>query len=179
MSFLCKRLLALVFLLFWTLKKKLGFCQILVWKVVPQYDAPSLTNPVEGHIDQSSPFSNHVWFGCQQFEAVHICKLAGHEGSIFRIAWSSDGSKLVSVSDDRRWISFLSPTVLIVYSVLFLEEPFHAITGFLICAVLVSGQFILKGMDLIRMEILLALTLLALCCLVTMPEYGIAVLVIL
>lgn len=77
-------------------------CQILVWKVAPQYDAPSLTNPVEDHIDQSSPFSNHVWFGCQQFEAVHLCKLAGHEGSIFRIAWSSDGSKLLSVSDDRR-----------------------------------------------------------------------------
>jgi hypothetical protein len=52
-------------------------------------------------------------------------------------------------------------------------------TGFFICAVLVSGQFIPKGMDLMRMEILLALTLLGLCCLVTMPEYGIAVLVIL
>ncbi|THG03233.1 hypothetical protein TEA_009861 [Camellia sinensis var. sinensis] len=28
-------------------------------------------------------------------------RLAGHEGSIFRIAWFSDGSKLISVSDDR------------------------------------------------------------------------------
>ena len=120
MSFLCKRG-------FWPwcffysdlYDKKIGLCQILVWKVAPQYDAPSLTNPVEDHIDQSSPFSNHVWFGCRQFEAVHLCKLAGHEGSIFRIAWSSDGSKLLSVSDDRRWISFLSPIVLIVYSVLF------------------------------------------------------------
>ncbi|MCH89801.1 WD repeat-containing protein, partial [Trifolium medium] len=35
------------------------------------------------------------------YEAFHICKLVGHEGSIFRIAWSSCGSKLVSVSDDR------------------------------------------------------------------------------
>ncbi|CAL1398751.1 unnamed protein product [Linum trigynum] len=37
----------------------------------------------------------------QTYEASHIGKLIGHEGSIFRIAWSADGSKLVSVSDDR------------------------------------------------------------------------------
>ncbi|XP_047325939.1 uncharacterized protein LOC124929581 isoform X2 [Impatiens glandulifera] len=30
-----------------------------------------------------------------------MCRLVGHEGSIFRIAWTSDGSKLLSVSDDR------------------------------------------------------------------------------
>ncbi|CAN1196390.1 WD repeat-containing protein 6 [Linum perenne] len=35
------------------------------------------------------------------YKASHISRLIGHEGSIFRIAWSSDGSKLVSVSDDR------------------------------------------------------------------------------
>ncbi|KAG6619439.1 uncharacterized protein LOC122317079 isoform X2 [Carya illinoinensis] len=77
------------------------FNEILVWKVVSQNDAPSLANPMEDHIDQRCPFYNNVWFHCRQFEAVHICKLAGHEGSIFRIAWSSDGRKLVSVSDDR------------------------------------------------------------------------------
>lgn len=70
--------------------------------MVSQNDAPSLANPMEDHIDQRSPFYNNVWFHCRLFEAVHICKLAGHEGSIFRIAWSSDGRKLVSVSDDRR-----------------------------------------------------------------------------
>ncbi|CAN1236319.1 WD repeat-containing protein 6 [Linum grandiflorum] len=37
----------------------------------------------------------------QTYKASHISRLIGHEGSIFRIAWSSDGSKLVSVSDDR------------------------------------------------------------------------------
>lgn len=106
--------MTLFFLLFLTIWKINGFFQILVWKVVPQYDAPSLTSPVEDHIDQSSSFSNHARFHYQQFEAVHMCKLAGHEGSIFRITWSSDGSKLVSVSDDRRWISFLNNTILIV-----------------------------------------------------------------
>lgn len=77
------------------------FNEIIVWKVVPPYDTPSLTKQMKDHIEQSSHFSNHVWFHSQQFEAVRICKLVGHEGSIFRIAWSSDGSKLVSVSDDR------------------------------------------------------------------------------
>lgn len=37
-----------------------------------------------------------------QYCASHTLRLAGHEGSIFRIVWSLDGSKLVSVSDDRR-----------------------------------------------------------------------------
>ncbi|KAM0926475.1 hypothetical protein ACQ4PT_003535 [Festuca glaucescens] len=32
---------------------------------------------------------------------VHIGRLKEHEGSIFRISWSSDGSKFMSVSDDR------------------------------------------------------------------------------
>lgn len=35
-----------------------------------------------------------------------ISRLVGHEGSIFRIAWFSNGTKLVSVSDDRRCITF-------------------------------------------------------------------------
>ncbi|XP_021812747.1 uncharacterized protein LOC110755775 isoform X2 [Prunus avium] len=75
--------------------------EIIVWKVVPQYDASSLASQVEDHIDQSNLFPNCVQpHGCK-YEASHMCKLSGHEGSIFRIAWSFDGSKLVSVSDDR------------------------------------------------------------------------------
>ncbi|KFK30735.1 hypothetical protein AALP_AA6G020500 [Arabis alpina] len=35
------------------------------------------------------------------FDHEHLLRLTGHEGSIFRIVWSLDGSKLVSVSDDR------------------------------------------------------------------------------
>ncbi|XP_050262382.1 uncharacterized protein LOC126706855 isoform X4 [Quercus robur] len=119
--------------------------KILVWKVVPKYNAPSSTSPMEDHIDQSYPFSNHILFHYQQFEAVHMDKLAGHEGSLFRITWSSDGSNLVSVSDD----------------------------------LLVFGWFILKEMVLTSLGILLCLNLTVLCCLVTMPEFGIAVLVIL
>jgi len=37
------------------------------------------------------------------YSASHMLRLTGHEGSIFRIVWSLDGSKIVSVSDDRRW----------------------------------------------------------------------------
>ena len=40
------------------------------------------------------------------FQIIHLGRLLGHNGSIFRIAWSADGSKLVSVSDDRRWVLF-------------------------------------------------------------------------
>ncbi|KAL4599667.1 hypothetical protein ACB092_11G143000 [Castanea dentata] len=120
------------------------FNEILVWKVVPKYNAPSSTSPVEDHIDQSYPFSNHVLFHYQQFEAVYMDKLAGHEGSIFRITWSSDGSTPLSVFDD----------------------------------LLVFGWFILKEMVLTSLGILLHLNLMVLCCLVTMPEFGIAVLVI-
>lgn len=40
--------------------------------------------------------------GNGKYCASHMLRLIGHEGSIFRIVWSLDGSKLVSVSDDRR-----------------------------------------------------------------------------
>ncbi|KAJ3681314.1 hypothetical protein LUZ60_015803 [Juncus effusus] len=33
--------------------------------------------------------------------AVNLGRLVGHEGSIFRLAWNNDGSKLMSASDDR------------------------------------------------------------------------------
>ena len=45
-----------------------------------------------------------------KYMAVHIGRLKEHEGSIFRIAWSSDGSKFMSVSDDRRFGSFWHST---------------------------------------------------------------------
>ncbi|XP_055962170.1 uncharacterized protein LOC126688213 isoform X2 [Mercurialis annua] len=45
--------------------------------------------------------SDSVQLHCQRYKAANIGRLIGHEGSIFRIVWSSDGSKLVSVSDDR------------------------------------------------------------------------------
>lgn len=69
--------------------------QIIVWKVVP----------VDHHD--------------QQYEAVHICKLAGHEGSILRIDWSSDGNRLISVSDDRSarlWVVYGDKKVLDSFS---------------------------------------------------------------
>lgn len=58
--------------------------EIIVWKVVPD---DSLANSLQHHDPN--------------YRAVHVCKLVGHEGSIFRLSWSSNGSKLVSVSDDR------------------------------------------------------------------------------
>nr|XP_011467078.1 PREDICTED: uncharacterized protein LOC101298466 [Fragaria vesca subsp. vesca] len=75
--------------------------QIIVWKVAPESEASCLTSQVEHRIDQSNSLSNGVQLPNCQYEVIHISKLAGHEGSIFRLSWSSNGSKLVSVSDDR------------------------------------------------------------------------------
>jgi hypothetical protein len=44
----------------------------------------------------------------KQYITIHLGRLKEHEGSIFRIAWSSDGSKFMSVSDDRRLVHFPS-----------------------------------------------------------------------
>ncbi|KAJ9547579.1 hypothetical protein OSB04_020122 [Centaurea solstitialis] len=63
---------------FWDTTTSTIIHQIIVWKVVSGNPKPNAT-----------------------YEAVLVCRLAGHEGSIFRITWSSDASKLLSVSDDR------------------------------------------------------------------------------
>lgn len=70
--------------------------------MAPDSEASCLTSQVEHRIDQSNSLSNGVQVPNCQYEVIHISKLAGHEGSIFRLSWSSNGSKLVSVSDDRR-----------------------------------------------------------------------------
>ncbi|KAJ1412523.1 WD40/YVTN repeat-like-containing domain superfamily [Sesbania bispinosa] len=75
------------------------FNEIVVWKVAPQHDKSSSTQ--EDHEHQSVSSSNYSLLKDKLYEAVHVCKLIGHEGSIFRIAWSDCGSKLLSVSDDR------------------------------------------------------------------------------
>ncbi|KAA3462396.1 putative WD repeat-containing protein isoform X1 [Gossypium australe] len=75
--------------------------EIIVWKVICQHDSPTSTSSVKGCINLSSSDSNFAKCYDQQYKAVHICRLVGHEGSIFRIVWSSNGVKLVSVSDDR------------------------------------------------------------------------------
>ncbi|XP_021895939.1 WD repeat-containing protein 6 [Carica papaya] len=69
--------------------------EIIVWKVV------SVCGTLEDQTKLNTSCSNSSSLYFKQYEAVHICRLVGHEGSIFRIEWSSDGSKLVSVSDDR------------------------------------------------------------------------------
>ncbi|XP_021279955.1 uncharacterized protein LOC110413462 isoform X3 [Herrania umbratica] len=75
--------------------------EIIVWKVVYQRNSPSLTSPVEDCMNLSSSNPNFIKCHDQQHKAVNMCRLVGHEGSIFRIVWSCGGAKLVSVSDDR------------------------------------------------------------------------------
>lgn len=71
------------------------FNEIIIWTVTSQ------TSPVNDHTRSDIFFSDSSDHHGLQYNAVHICTLAGHEGSIFRIMWSSDGSKLISASDDR------------------------------------------------------------------------------
>lgn len=71
--------------------------EIIVWKVV----FPNLSNPGKEPVNLTSLDHEAPPLHIHQLEAVAVCRLAGHEGSIFSIGWSSDGSKLVSVSDDR------------------------------------------------------------------------------
>ncbi|XP_008447447.2 uncharacterized protein LOC103489892 isoform X1 [Cucumis melo] len=70
------------------------FNEIIVWEVVP-----SKGNKKD--LDEKSHETHDIHFHHLQYEAIHKSRLVAHEGSIFRIAWSSDGFKLVSVSDDR------------------------------------------------------------------------------
>lgn len=79
--------------------------QVLVWKVGCKADPDVIGSLTEDLLHLTSHEGRQLPY--QQYEAVNICKLIGHEGSIFRLAWSADGFKLVSVSDDRRFIFFL------------------------------------------------------------------------
>ncbi|KAL5561082.1 hypothetical protein UlMin_030829 [Ulmus minor] len=75
--------------------------EIIVWKVVSQNDASPMTSQVEVNVGDCSLLSNSLQHNHQKHKPVRICKLVGHEGSIFRLAWSSDGTRLISASDDR------------------------------------------------------------------------------
>ncbi|KAJ0980531.1 hypothetical protein J5N97_008786 [Dioscorea zingiberensis] len=70
--------------------------EIIVWKL-----CQSQTSLMNEHSDPIASYVKDAELPQQQYSAVHLFRLTGHEGSIFRIAWSSDGSKLMSVSDDR------------------------------------------------------------------------------
>ncbi|KAL2935082.1 WD repeat-containing protein 6 [Bienertia sinuspersici] len=81
------------------------FNEIVVWKITRRHNTltsaeqqPDIVRPLELLHPQD----------CLYFEAEIVSKLAGHQGSIFCLSWSNDGSKLVSVSDDRSarmWIA--------------------------------------------------------------------------
>ncbi|WVZ55141.1 hypothetical protein U9M48_005841 [Paspalum notatum var. saurae] len=74
--------------------------EILIWKLAPQIPGPSLLCSYEGDTSDVNNYEiTHI--DDNQYIAVHLGRLKEHEGSIFRIAWSSDGSKFMSVSDDR------------------------------------------------------------------------------
>ncbi|KAF8780257.1 hypothetical protein HU200_001927 [Digitaria exilis] len=85
--------------------------EILIWKLAPQNRESSLLCLNEGDTsDVNSREDKNL--GAKEYMAVQLGRLKEHEGSIFRIAWSSDGSKFMSVSDDRSariWILRFKP----------------------------------------------------------------------
>nr|XP_016506247.1 PREDICTED: WD repeat-containing protein 6-like [Nicotiana tabacum] len=94
--------------------------EVLVWKVGCKAAPDVIGSPTEDVLHLTSHEGRQL--PCQQYEAVNICKLIGHEGSIFRLAWSADGFKLVSVSDDRSariWTLGANASNHVVDSVLF------------------------------------------------------------
>ncbi|PIN24561.1 hypothetical protein CDL12_02708 [Handroanthus impetiginosus] len=70
------------------------FNEIVVWKVVC-HNQPVSEDHLLPIIDEDFILPH------PKYKDALISRLVGHEGSIFRIAWSSNGMKLVSVSDDR------------------------------------------------------------------------------
>ena len=79
--------------------------QILIWKLAPQNLRSSFLRSYEGDTSDVND-SETIHLGDNQYMTVHLGRIKEHEGSIFRIAWSSDGSKFMSVSDDRRLVCF-------------------------------------------------------------------------
>ncbi|KAK6118147.1 hypothetical protein DH2020_048131 [Rehmannia glutinosa] len=75
------------------------FNEIVVWKVVRQDHATILGSHEEDHGRLTS--DKDCLLPGSKYKDALISRLVGHEGSIFRIAWFSNGLKLVSVSDDR------------------------------------------------------------------------------
>lgn len=74
--------------------------EVVVWKVVNQHCTNSLTHTAEVS-ERGNHYDDTHKIDSQKYAAKIICRLLGHQGSIFRISWFADGSKLVSVSDDR------------------------------------------------------------------------------
>ncbi|XP_065001018.1 uncharacterized protein LOC135634570 isoform X1 [Musa acuminata AAA Group] len=83
------------------------FNEIIVWKLIPE-SPPSSPAILMEHPCRNTSSCAITQIDGRNYVAFHLNRLIGHEGSIFRMVWSSDGTKLMSVSDDRSariWIS--------------------------------------------------------------------------
>ncbi|GAB2282116.1 hypothetical protein Dimus_016674 [Dionaea muscipula] len=76
------------------------FNEVVVWKVAHQPHVHTAVSMIDDSDNLGSPDTSDQ-YDCHQCEAAVICRLSGHQGSILSISWSTDGSRLISVSDDR------------------------------------------------------------------------------
>lgn len=74
--------------------------EILIWKIVSQ-PATVVTSSKELHFTCTSIKPTSEKLENLQYGSALLNRLTGHEGSVFRIAWSCDGLKIISASDDR------------------------------------------------------------------------------
>jgi len=73
----------------------------LIWKIVSQQATLGISSE-EIHVTNTAIKTTNEKLQNLQYGSILLNRLAGHEGSIFRIAWSCDGLKIISASDDRR-----------------------------------------------------------------------------
>ncbi|KAH9318915.1 hypothetical protein KI387_020684, partial [Taxus chinensis] len=74
--------------------------EILIWKIVSERtEVSEISLEVPPFIGTNIECTNKKLL--DQYSSVLLKRLTGHEGSIFRIAWSHNGLKLISASDDR------------------------------------------------------------------------------
>ena len=73
----------------------------MIWKIVSQQATLGISSE-EIHVTNTTIKTTNEKLQNLQYGSILLNRLAGHEGSIFRIAWSYDGLKIISAFDDRR-----------------------------------------------------------------------------
>lgn len=74
--------------------------EILIWKIVSQQATLGISSE-EIHVTNTAIEPTNENLQNLHYGSILLNRLTGHEGSIFRIAWSCDGLKIISASDDR------------------------------------------------------------------------------
>ncbi|KAH9605132.1 hypothetical protein KSS87_021747 [Heliosperma pusillum] len=89
------------------------FNEIVVWELAQHQHSQYLTSN-ENDPNSMPTFQDVHKFDGKYYQAKVVSRLSGHQGSIFCLSWSTDGTTLISVSDDRSarmWVVDMEPDV--------------------------------------------------------------------